>query len=82
MELIYGGVVLVLLVVAHVTGVARGRYGDKRVRLLGYKKCGCGHGNNYHRNGNKGSCAWEGWSEKYHSNMECACKQFTPVLDD
>ena len=81
MEIFYVLLTLALMGASYAVGLGRGRWGDKRAIHAVAKACGCGHGNYYHRQGGRGSCGWEGYNEKYKSNMSCTCRQFTAAID-
>jgi hypothetical protein len=80
MEIFYVGLTLVLMGLSYVVGLGRGRWGDKRHKMLTYTKCGCGHSNSIHRQGGHGSCSWEGTKKGEH--WVCMCLRFTPEEGD
>lgn len=71
--IIEGLVALAIAGIAHYTGIARGRYGDKKTRLQS-NTCDCKHGKHLHHSKGFSRCGWQSEDAEYM----CLCKHFVP----
>lgn len=71
------GVLAIAMYASHRTGIARGRYGDKKQFLSTFKACSCGHSITVHAGKHgTGGCDRE-WRDNGVEKF-CQCKRFTP----